>query len=551
MTNNKIENIKQKSTRQIKYYDDINWGSLTLTGGKTGSARVTLDDEYYQYKPPIDENNWIRKVKSNYLDSENFGELLASRIVKAFDSAPPEERVPNLHFVINKNNSVSILSKYLTGTSVNSLDQHLQPGLDLQGKHIKLVSQSDLDKKGHVYINKDLNLKKELARAIAYSAFVGDHDVNPGNMIVIKNEKGEIRVGRIDYGHAFNDLLRYPAFGGQKVHDNSIIDFFNRSTLDGPNKPKTKLWRDYPGLTPSRELAEALKELSRQDNSEQKIVDAIDSVKQELSEIFKNKEINQSHIIQSFQRIAEQVSGKPIDSKLDNNEKMKQIFDQIQEYAVSNIKKMSYASDVMMLQVEIKEALEQKYDAKLSKLKEQYDALVANKEKGPFSWFKENATQPPFKGNFQEFVEHQKKAIAIEQIAGELSKHIRSDDSFVSSECRKLLAVTINNKLSVEDQFTFLENKLADLEKNPTPKPTLLQTVINFCNALIQITRIHSKPKLEVSDHVTQPKDTFKLLKEKFQAARNGNTETKTLNSDEPLKAPNEVHGVETVNKFN
>ncbi|MCX7114923.1 MAG: hypothetical protein NTW08_03295 [Gammaproteobacteria bacterium] len=48
------------------------------------------------------------------------------------------------------------------------------------------------------------------------------------------------QVARIDFGHAFSDLLRGPKkIGGVQRDANYIIDFFNREKIAGG---KSKLW---------------------------------------------------------------------------------------------------------------------------------------------------------------------------------------------------------------------------------------------------------------------------------------------------------------------
>ncbi|KGP63747.1 hypothetical protein EP47_05125 [Legionella norrlandica] len=237
----------------------IDFGKQVSVGGKTGSTRVEMNGENYQYKPPISKNSLKRKLKSDFADNENFGEVLAARIARKFDKERDRPRVPQVDFVTDsKSPNLAIASKYLKGDKISSLDDYFQENRP-KGKHVKLVSGQDNNpEKLQFGIDRNPDFKNELAQAIALSALVGDHDVNPGNMMVMQDGRG-VRIGRIDYGHAFKDLMRFPIAGGRKFHDNNIIDFFNRPTVDGG---QAKLWRDYPGLIPSKEMAQALKDLS-------------------------------------------------------------------------------------------------------------------------------------------------------------------------------------------------------------------------------------------------------------------------------------------------
>lgn len=457
---------KMRSNSNILDTSQIDMSSKKLSGGKTGSVRVSIDGENYQYKPSIlDNKSIIRKVKSDFTDSENFGELLASRIAKVFDTHQDTlQRVPDVAFIVDKDSAnVAVGSKYLTGDQVASLDAYLDKDGTQKGSDIKLVSGDDNPKLGHFNLEKS-GLKKELANAIALSALVGDHDVNHGNMMVITKD-GQTRIGRIDYGHAFNDLLRHPKFGGGTVHENPVIDFFNRSTVDGINA-KSKLWRYYPGLIPSQEMADALKQIANDANGLHGIKDAIARVKNEVTELIEsNPQVDKNQVIKSFARISEHVSGEKIAPSASQDEQLNKIFDTIENYVDNNLKKMSYAGQVMSLQVEIKDALVNKKEScVLESLKEHHATLIGNTNDGPFSWIKESANLPAFKGNFTEFVEHTKKIIQLEQMAQKLQEHANSDDNAMSKSAKSILGIINNPKHSVEKKITLLETKMEHLE---------------------------------------------------------------------------------------
>ena len=145
-------------------------------------------------------------------------------------------------------------------------------------KHIRIVDKTAegiQPKDGEISVNElSQNIRQGLARSIAISALVMDHDVNPGNMIVVGSPYET--VARIDYGHAFNDLLfltpkrKWSSVAGGGISDEyantPCLDFLNRRTILGLSKAKPKLWRDYPGLVPSVELATALRELAAEAN---------------------------------------------------------------------------------------------------------------------------------------------------------------------------------------------------------------------------------------------------------------------------------------------
>ena len=125
---------------------------------------------------------------------------------------------------------------------------------------------------------------------------MGDHDINPGNLIVVKTNDN-INVTRIDFGHAFYDLAKFNhCKTGVFVEENHVLTFFNlaqffiqdASWLDNVNQKSlvSKLWRDYPGMMPCEELAEALQMVTSV--KEEKIKEAIQKIHTEFSLLTNN-----------------------------------------------------------------------------------------------------------------------------------------------------------------------------------------------------------------------------------------------------------------------
>ncbi len=517
-----------KSIRSDKGEILIDLDTAVFAGGETGSVRVQDEQgNSYQYKPAIQDNSLIRKIKSGYADSENFGELLAARIAKSFDHSEDNPRVPSVLFVTSVDSPrVAITSRYLTGgdgATVQSLDDYL--GKPREKSHIKLISGHSNPKKGYYNIDKDPSLKVELARAIALSALVGDHDVNPGNMIVIKELDGKIRLGRIDYGHAFNDLLRFSRFGGHAVHKNNIIDFFNRSSVNGLNS-KSKLWRDYPGLTPSKEMVNALKVIGHETNAIGKIRTSINEVRREVDQLIADPNLDKDHIIYSFQRIAQHVSGEKIDDGLSDSKKLDIIFEKIEKYTHKNQQQMAYAAKVMHLQVCTQEAVKNNWQTLA--LKETYDKLVKEGEMGdlgPFSWFKERDRSTPYQGSFEGFLEHQKAIIKLDKIAQEIDRLLNNTLSKTElSAARKLKAIVINPKKEPETKLSLLKEEIRNINNIQEPKGSgFLKLIISIIDLFtfhnpVQLENIvyHESPTKELPQVVVL--QNFRALKSKFTA---------------------------------
>ena len=475
----------------------IDMSTASSVGGNTGSMLVRgRDGNFYQFKKSIKQNKSIkRQAKASFMDNENYGEILAASIAKALDQDITGPRVPLISFVLDPNSQyVGIASQYLkgkNGASVQSLDRYLDP--TQKHRHIKLVSGYEDPKLGHHNLDDKIILKQELARAIALSSLVGDHDVNPGNMIVIKELNNEMRIGRIDYGHAFKDLMRFSSFGGKTVHTNNIIDFFNRNTVDGINA-QSKLWRDYPGLIPSGEMAEALRSIATNPNATTNIQNAINEVKENVKWLINQPKINKKHLIESFQRIAEHVSGEKIDNNLQDIEKIDAIFNKFENYVSKNIIQMAYAAEIMQLQVDIQVAIKTEDDSQLNVFQQRYRELEekgnSNKDIGPFAWIKEQGKIPPFEGDCSAYIVAHKKAEKLNQLAKEVDAFLAQGSEISKYErvmVRDLKAIIINPKKSVDEKFGLLDAKIKKIDNDSHSQLGWFAKIINTILSLFKL----------------------------------------------------------------
>lgn len=275
--------------RDIK---EFNLGEGIFVGGVNGSLRVRSVNEkdsigrpvYYQLKQSIlDSKSVLRKAKSRWTDRVNLGEFIAAAIAR---SVLGDNNAPEVFLVYDKERRrVLIASKYLEGDVVQTLDEYAQSQFSVlemglhraRKKHVSLTRHiSDVERGCIALSTSDCfrKLSSSLARSIAISMLLGDHDVNPSNMVVVTNTSHESHVGRIDLGHAWNNLLTAPKFfGGVCNHENGLLDFLNRELVSGVKLQHvtqlgepSKLWRDYPGIVPSHELSHALSTLSKEDN---------------------------------------------------------------------------------------------------------------------------------------------------------------------------------------------------------------------------------------------------------------------------------------------
>ncbi len=430
-------------------------GDPAGNGGVTGSGKILGHDHcWYQLKNSIQDAQWFRRIKALGYDHENFGEVIASRIAKLLmpeDPTNPGPRIPDVSLVANEpKKSVGVASLFITGDRVETLNDYIDPKTErpfrdpnAQKKRlidIKLVAHNPEFPSYQRNLNAPKNawLFKELAQAVAVSALLGDHDVNPGNMLVI-TEKNKSRIARIDFGHAFADQLRFPRFGGKRIHPNSILDFFNRRTLDGvPNAGESKLWRAYPALVPSQAMVEAMKGLTGKE-SKDKIRQGIQSAKEDFQALLRRPEKNKMGIMESLQYIAERISERKV---LINHKKtaVDRIFQAMEDYVCNNVDQMIYAADIMQLQLDIDTVirLQQKNPVILltrdfEKLNERYKALQQD-ERGPFSWIKTSEKFAAFQGNLDEYIqfrrEENKDEVLLDQ-SSELASGSEQGESLI------------------------------------------------------------------------------------------------------------------------
>ena len=418
------------------HIEDFSTKDKRHSGGKTGSSTVKKGKDNYQLKSSILDAPLERKLKARYSDNENFADCIASKVLE-FVTGSNQENAPELiaqgTLVIDEEKQrILFASRHI---------KNLVPGATLEGyakrqvlglifttpkdKHVKISFKESGEAKDVFYMGGDdpakKLLRKDVVKALACSMISGDHDVNPGNMVAFTDKAGNIRVARIDFGHAFNDLLAGPkVFGGRARNTgNAMLDFMNRDTLIhlAPSNQKTKLWRDYVDIVPSAELAEAFREVSAE--KEQRKAGVRDvcmhflGVLQELEkDPEKNKEVI-NHMIQSLISINNTITDKRIYITTPHEDVLLQVFANIDHFYSENQKQMEDVAKLMNLQVKIDELLvakknDEKLDNKLiAELNRDYEYL--RKAKGIRSghgieWIKSDADTKDLKGTLHDFI---------------------------------------------------------------------------------------------------------------------------------------------------
>jgi hypothetical protein len=211
-----------------------------------------------------------------------------------------------------------------------------------------------------------VSLRKDIEKGIASSIINGDHDINPGNFVVVtKDAKGEKdRVARIDFSHAFNNLLNTSKVFGATVRnkDNQVLDFLNRENVAGIKfGAQSKLWRDYPGMIPTQERADAFKEVSQSTGLRQGIASGKAEFTALLEAMDRNKdEKGIAHLKKSLDAISTNISGVKLGPKLSPEARIIAAFANIEKFAKDSQQKLADVSLLMQLQVDNNKIIEAK-----------------------------------------------------------------------------------------------------------------------------------------------------------------------------------------------
>lgn len=343
----------EKAAGVLPIIDDFKPVQNTPSAGQTGSVQARHKDFLYQLKRSISSSSLVRKIKAWWSNRENMAEFVAASVSRAL----VDELSPEVTLVADpKNHRVHVASKFIS-ENANPIGQ--------KGQQISHTN------------------KQAFAELIALSALHGDHDVNTGNIL-----EADRKLYRIDYGHAFNDLIRFKRFSGKKGANNPIIDFFNRERVGGlPRSSPSKLWRDYdPSMIFSREMADALEDMSGIAQL-QKIQTGLNQAKEEYLKV--DDPATQRKIKKSLRAIAQTVSGSRLNMNEDYLKFLTQFFDKIDTFYQSNLVAMAQAAKIMHLQLDIAD--------------NKQPLSIPTGLNEPIEWFKTSKKTKAFKGSIQEY----------------------------------------------------------------------------------------------------------------------------------------------------
>lgn len=438
------EQLEWQADAETHYgaWEQFRGKELAASGGATGSGRAKVGKQLYQVKGSIEHSGFGRRLKAGGLNHENYGEVIASNLARAMIGEANRNLIPEVSLRHDAaSHEAMVTSRYLANGQGDMDDLYV----DLAGeplpkgqKHAKIVLHTSGDSRtengsraenGTIYL--DEVASKDVLTNIALSAIVQDHDVNPGNMIAVKGG----RIGRIDFGHAFAELINGPGGaitggGGFRNEANRILDFFNRETISGvpfTGQTKPKLWRDFTGGGPSLGMAQAMRSVA----SNTEAIDGLVQAKTQFVDLIADLEAEGTpeaqeemrDLIDSLARICTNI-GHPIQST-EPGEAAQEIFQNLESFIRENQAQMREVADLCELQayvdafvtgpgrnaeenVPLPSGIETLYGDLLNSTMKTEDGMGIN-------WMKSSAETPAFSGNLRTYIQARRIELQVGQ----------------------------------------------------------------------------------------------------------------------------------------
>lgn len=428
-------------------YEGFKGSEVSSSGGVTGSGKVhnKITNKLYQLKKSVKDAAFARKyIQDRQKDHENFGEVIVNSITRSLTKSDVKgnpQVVPKVFLVTDKERGrVLAASEYLNNVQ-GTLDEYAnkKDGVKQPEKIIKKATKKRKAKikKEHVKIsfldksNPEKHkfglagddralLRQDIADGMAINFLSGNHDVNPGNFLVTK-ENGLDRARAIDAGKGFNKLLETTeSLGGQiRNKDNRILDSLNRETVGHINSKQrvTKLWKDYEGLVPSQELANAFAKMGNAEGLQQGLEQARINFTA-LVDQFKDNPKVVKHITRSLEQINKNIDGYQITSN-DPKIIINQVCDNINAFYKNGQEQMRDVSKLINLQLDVDKSIKEPNNKELQeKINKSYEELRTKKgiKSGEgIEWVKTSKDKPAFKGTVQEYIKERTKDLALQK----------------------------------------------------------------------------------------------------------------------------------------
>jgi|GEM_PF-3938457 len=326
-------------------------------------ARVKISNFYAWYRRGI----WGCGLDPDR--SDTVAEFIASRMAHSLSDKARDgyESAPKTDLFADKKGAFGLASFYVQGVQGSLDDMHDKAieeaslgKVSKHKKHVLLHCSQDQGDQG-MKINPDNpkqmiiggDLKKELYDRIALRAMMGDHDGNPGNYLIVKGEDGKDHVAGIDYGHAFNDMIK--SLSGGKLGQHGMLNYLNGKMLNGG---QNKLHRSFTGLVPDPDFAAALRDAS----SPEKVVkmkEAAHKAVQELKEL-KARGVNEKRLADTLRTLCARL-GQTVSKT--NNQNFDDLAIRLEtavcDFTEKNAKEARSVANLIDIQTEVYKALKE------------------------------------------------------------------------------------------------------------------------------------------------------------------------------------------------
>ncbi len=406
--------------------------------GKSSSETIKKDNITYQLKGSAnDDKGFLRRQFWDTNNADLISEFIGTTIARALMPKKEDgaEIVPEVKLAI-KDKKIKLVSKYLNcdknnfeGISVDDLYKKLpkiksnNPTKTKKSNRPIVSTQESPNNYNYIKTDKEIGgyffdqkselkneqqkitlNKKDICKALIVSALVGDHDVNPGNIYVVYNKDTKnSHVGRIDFGHAFNDLIR-------SINNNShtktgfMLDFIN-GKVNGLSrygiKKESKFRRDHKGFALDEDFAKALREFS-DDKHKESFISELNKSINALSIFADNNNGMSPKIKSSIQTIYKRLKSEDMPKNLDLKTSLGCLNGGIQNFIVNNMSEAVSIANLIDVQNLVKKYSEQKDGSEkentIQIIKDLYNKdqkyLLHKSIKDPISWVKNDDGNP-------------------------------------------------------------------------------------------------------------------------------------------------------------
>jgi hypothetical protein len=469
------------------------------SSGKAPSVVATKGDDTFQLK----RSNCILKTRSIIgLDpdcSDILGEFLASRVLKSMlpdeviagekiELAPQVDLVGEGSHLLNSRrwqesiNDIRITSRYFKHETVASMSfedflkkqggerQKEYPTFIFQKEQANLAISEDSEQDAWQRQNKvildaenEINLsgsqvkvkidKKSFYDSLAASMILGDHDLEPGNFFVMVPKSGGIaKVGRIDMGHAFNDLVKNWGWGAhtpnqKHVQGRGVIrSMLNGDTINSNTDGKTKFLRNFgDGIVLDPEFADSLENMAEQQGKE--MVAAIDKAVAEIESQYHSRG-SRNKLFKAGKTLLHRMGVDPLETRevSDFSELCSMLKDECKIFIKTNREEAKSVAHMLRLQSAVEKSLlgSGKTAKEIIDLINK-DPYLQQSFDQPVEWIRADQHSQPYFGTFAGYVQQREEALGVSKLhhKQKLPPLVKRDYSRMSLKQKSVLGLII------------------------------------------------------------------------------------------------------------